>query len=245
MTKDTAIHIALVEDDPDIATPLEETLIGEGYRVHRCPTAAALRSTLEREQVDMILLDLALPDGNGLQIAAQIRATTAVPIIMLTGRGSEIDRIMGLELGADDYIVKPFSLREVAARIKAVLRRGRLVVPVQLPSVRKGYRFAGWTLDIELRRLYDPDGKYVSLTVNEFDLLVSIVSASGRILTRNQLLEATRHDNNDDVFDRTVDVLILRLRRKIEPNPQLPQFIMTERGVGYRFNPPVEPIGFD
>ncbi len=245
MSKDTAIHIALVEDDPDIAIPLEDMLASEGYRVRRCPTAAALRAVLEQEQIDMILLDLALPDGNGFQIAAQIRATTSVPIIMLTGRGGEIDRVMGLELGADDYIVKPFSLREVAARIKAVLRRGRLVVPVQAPSVRKGYRFAGWTLDIELRRLYDPDGKYVSLTVNEFDLLISIVSASGRILTRNQLLEATRHDNNDDVFDRTVDVLILRLRRKIEPNPQLPQFIMTERGVGYRFNPSVERVGLD
>ncbi len=245
MVKDPTIQIAIVEDDPAVAEMLEQMLLGEGYLVRLCPTAAALRATLEREQVDVILLDLSLPDGNGLQLAAQVRATASIPIIMLSGKGSEIDRIVGLEVGADDYIVKPFSVREVAARIRAVMRRGRLVEPAHAPAVHKGYKFAGWILDVDLRRLYNPGSKHVALTVNEFDLLLSIVSASGRILTRNQLLEMTRRDSNDDVFDRTVDVLILRLRRKIEANPQVPQFIVTERGIGYRFSPSVERFGLE
>ncbi len=245
MENNPVIEIAVVEDDPAVAATLEDMLLGEGYRVRQCPNVAALRSLLDGTDMDLILLDLTLPDGNGLAVAAQIRATTSVPIIMLTGKGSEIDRIVGLELGADDYIVKPFSVREVAARIRAVMRRGRTVAAIQAPVVQKGYKFAGWVLDVDLRRLYNPNGKHVSLTVNEFDLLLSIVSASGRILTRNQLLEMTRRDGNDDVFDRTVDVLILRLRRKIEANPHVPQFIATERGIGYRFNLPVERFGFD
>jgi two-component system OmpR family response regulator len=141
-------------------------------------------------------------------------------------------------------VVKPFSIREVAARIRAVLRRGQALAP-KLVAVRKGYRFAGWVLDVELRRLYSPDGKQIPLTVNEFDLMHAIVSSAGRILSRAQLLEMTRHCNNDDVFDRTIDVIILRLRRKIEINPQIPKFIRTERGIGYRFNQTVERFGFD
>jgi DNA-binding response OmpR family regulator len=245
MENNPVIEIAVVEDDPAVAATLEDMLLGEGYRVRQCPNVAALRSLLDGTDMDLILLDLTLPDGNGLALAAQIRATTSVPIIMLTGKGSEVDRIVGLELGADDYIVKPFSVREVAARIRAVMRRSRPLPPTQAPIVQKGYRFAGWTLDVDLRRLYNPNGKHVSLTVNEFDLLLAIVSASGRILTRNQLLEMTRRDGNDDVFDRTIDVFILRLRRKIEANPHVPQFIVTERGIGYRFDLPVERFGFD
>lgn len=245
MGKSPAIEIAVVEDDLALAATLEDMLVGEGYRVRQCPTVAALRALLEDHDVDLILLDLTLPDGSGLALAAQIRVTTSVPIIMLTGKGSEIDRIVGLELGADDYIVKPFSIREVAARIRAVMRRGHSVAPTQVPVVHKGYRFAGWVLDVDMRRLYNPNGKHVSLTVNEFDLLLSIVAGSGRILTRNQLLEMTRRDGNDDVFDRTIDVLILRLRRKIEVNPHVPQFIVTERGIGYRFDVAAERFGFD
>jgi DNA-binding response OmpR family regulator len=236
------LNIAVVEDDSTLAATLEDMLLGEGYKVHLCPTAAALRSLLDTTEIDMILLDLTLPDGNGLTMAAQVRATTSVPIIILTGKGSEVDRIVGLEIGADDYVVKPFSVREVAARIRAVLRRGRQPVAAP-PEVKKGYRFAGWTLDKELRRLFNPSGKQVALTVNEFDLMHTIISADGRILSRNQLLEMTRHSSNDDVFDRTIDVLIMRLRRKIEPNPQVPIFIVTERGIGYRFNVAVERFG--
>ncbi|CAM5764247.1 DNA-binding response regulator [Labrys miyagiensis] len=244
MSQDTAIRIAVVEDDPAVAGTLEDMLLDEGYRVVLCPTGAALRAQLEEAPVDLILLDLNLPDGNGLALAGFVRATTAVPIIMLTGRGAEVDRIVGLELGADDYVVKPFSPREVAARIRAVLRRGR--APAALPpTVRRGYRFEGWTLDVDLRRLYTAEHAQVALTGGEFDLLHSIVSAAGRILTRNQLLDMTRSGSNDDVFDRTIDVLILRVRRKIEPNPHAPRLIVTERGLGYRFNAVVERFGFD
>ena len=244
MEHHTSLQIAVVEDDAVLAATVEEMLLDEGYRVHLCPTGAALRELLEAGGIDLILLDLNLPDGNGLALAARVRATTAVPIIILTGKGSEVDRIVGLEVGADDYVVKPFSVREVAARIRAVLRRGQALAP-KLPTVRKGYRFAGWILDVDLRRLYNPEGKQIPLTVSEFDLMHAIVSSAGRILSRAQLLEMTRHNNNDDVFDRTVDVIILRLRRKIETNPQIPKLISTERGIGYRLNQAVERFGFD
>ncbi|MDO9417811.1 response regulator transcription factor [Pararhizobium sp.] len=238
------LQIAVVEDDTTLASTLEDMLLGEGYRVHLCPTAAALRTLMARTEIDMILLDLSLPDGNGLAVAAQIRATASVRIIILTGKGSELDRIVGLEIGADDYVVKPFSIREVAARIRAVLRRGRNAPPAPADA-RKGYRFAGWTLDTDLRRLLNSNGKQISLTVGEFDLLHSIVSAERRILSRDQLLEMTRRSSNDDVFDRTIDVLIMRLRRKIETNPHIPEFIVTERGIGYRFNVAVERFDCD
>ncbi len=244
MENDAATRVAVVEDDAVLAATLEDMLLSEGYHVLLCPTAMALRALLDETTVDMILLDLNLPDGNGLALAALVRATTSVPIIILTGKGSEVDRIVGLEVGADDYVVKPFSVREVAARIRAVLRRGRSPGP-QTPVAQKGFRFAGWVLDIDLRRLYDPAGKMVPLTVNEFDLLQSIISTGGRVLSRNQLLEMTRRSSNDDVFDRTIDVLILRLRRKIETNPHVPKVIVTERGIGYRFNQAVERFGFD
>jgi DNA-binding response OmpR family regulator len=240
----SSLQIAVVEDDAVLAATVEEMLLAEGYGVHLCPTGAALRQLLEAGGIDLILLDLNLPDGNGLELAARVRATTAVPIIILTGKGSEVDRIVGLEVGADDYVVKPFSVREVAARIRAVLRRGQALGP-KLPTVRKGYRFAGWILDVDLRRLYNPEGRQIPLTVNEFDLMHAIVSSAGRILSRAQLLEMTRRNNNDDVFDRTVDVIILRLRRKIETNPQIPKLISTERGIGYRLNQAVERFGFD
>jgi DNA-binding response OmpR family regulator len=243
MDNHSNVQIAVVEDDATLAATLEDMLIGEGYRVHLCPTAAALQPLLKESSLDMILLDITLPDANGLAVAAQIRATTAIPIIILTGKGGEVDRIVGLEVGADDYVVKPFSVREVAARIRAVLRRTHNNNLPTSPDLRSGFKFAGWALDVQLRRLYNPNGKQIMLTVNEFDLLESIVSAAGRILTRNQLLEMTRRHDNDDVFDRTVDVLILRLRRKIESNPHVPKFIVTERGIGYRFNASVERFG--
>jgi DNA-binding response OmpR family regulator len=244
MDHNPTIHIAVVEDDSIVAASLQDMLVSEGYSVHLCSTGAALRALLKRVELDLILLDLALPDGNGLTLATQVRATTSAPIIMLTGRGSEVDRIVGLEVGADDYVVKPFSVREVAARIRAVLRRRQIEAP-QSPAFQKGYKFAGWTLDVNLRRLYNPRAKQISLTVNEFDVLHSIVATAGRILTRNQLLDMTRRSHNDDVFDRTVDVLILRLRRKIEANPHVPSLIITERGFGYRLNAAVERVGFD
>ena len=239
-------QIAVVEDDPAVAETLGDMLEGEGYRTFRCSTGRELSALMARERLNLILLDLKLPDCDGLALAAQIRATERVPIIILTGKGSEIDRIVGLEIGADDYVVKPFSVREVAARIRAVLRRTHQLPESQQqsPPPRRGYQFDRWTLDLDRRRLFDPQGQAVPLSVAEFDLLSAVVAARGRVLTRTQLLELTRRES-DDVFDRTIDVLVLRLRRKIEPNPQQPTFLVTERGIGYVFTPKVESFGFD
>lgn len=236
------LHVAVVEDDPAVADVLGDMLAEEGYVPHLCRGAAELDQAMGRERMSLVLLDLKLPDGDGLSIAARMRATHGTPVIILTGKGSEIDRVVGLEIGADDYVVKPFSVREVAARIRAVLRRtsGQAAAPQVLPG--RGFGFAGWVLDLERRRLADAAGRDVTLTVAEFDLLAALVSAQGRVLSRDQLLDMTRRDN-DSVTDRTIDVLILRLRRKIEANPAQPQFIRTERAIGYVFGVAVERIG--
>ncbi|SMH39779.1 response regulator [Azospirillum agricola] len=236
------LTIGVVDDDPAVLRMVADLLAGEGYGTALCPDAASLMAVLASGRLDLIVLDLRLPDRDGISIAAQLRGTMDVPIIMLTGRGDDIDRIMGLEVGADDYIVKPFNNREFIARVKAVLRRtARESVPVPAPC-KRGYRFAGFTLDEDGRRLFDPAGKPVALTVAEFDLLVALVRAHGRVLSRNQILDLTHHDR-DDVFDRTIDVLILRLRRKIERNPQQPWLIRTERGLGYVFDCDIEAFG--
>lgn len=237
------IHVAVVEDDNQIAAVLADMLQGEGYVGHICGSLSELDDAIAQHSISLILLDLKLPDGDGLSIAPRIRANLGIPIIILSGRGSEIDRVVGLEIGADDYIVKPFSVREVAARIRAVLRRAspKAAHPTQ-PLPDKGYSFAGWMLDLERRRLTDPNARDVSLTVAEFDLLAALLGAQGRVLSRDQLLDLTRREN-DRVIDRTIDVLILRLRRKIEPNPAQPQLILTERAVGYMFCAKVEKIG--
>lgn len=235
-------QIAVVEDDPAVAATLSDMLSGEGYVPHVCHRAAQLDAVLEQFRISLVLLDLKLPDGDGLSIAARVRAGHGIPIIILTGKGSEIDRVVGLEIGADDYIVKPFSVREVAARIRAVLRRTTPAPPDRPPSPGRGFRFNGWVLDLERRRLYDPMGGDVVLTVAEFDLLAGLVAAQGRVLSRDQLLDLTRRDT-DGVTDRTIDVLVLRLRRKIETNPSQPQFIRTERTIGYLIGVKVTKIG--
>jgi two-component system OmpR family response regulator len=236
------IHVAVVEDDTEIAAVLADMLHADGYVAHICGSLAELDDAVARQAISLILLDLKLPDGDGLSIAPKIRASHGIPIIILSGKGSEIDRVVGLEIGADDYIVKPFSVREVAARIRAVLRRSSPRAHSTQPLPKKGYSFVGWTLDLERRRLTDPKGLDVSLTVAEFDLLAALLSAQGRVLSRDQLLDLTRREN-DSVIDRTVDVLILRLRRKIETTPAQPQLILTERAVGYMFGANVEKIG--
>jgi two-component system OmpR family response regulator len=241
------VQIAIVEDDPLMSAALEDMLTEEGYKVFRCPTGATLTALMKHKHLDLILLDLQLPDASGLAIAAQVRAVSKVAIIMLTAKGSEIDRIVGLEVGADDYLVKPFSVREVLARVRAMLRRTlpveRDLLPLSIVP-KRGYRFDGWTLDSDMRQLIDPRGKMIALTVGEFDLLSVLVQAERRILSRTQLLDMTRKENGD-VFERTIDVLILRLRRKIEVNPTKPSLVITERGCGYIFNAKVERFGFE
>lgn len=236
------LRVAVVDDDRAVRDVVCDILESEGIETVACASAADLFATVARpEGLDMIILDLQLPDGDGFGIAAGIRVTNPVPIIMLTGRGGDLDRIMGLEIGADDYVVKPFNARELLARVKAVRRRMTNDFDATRP-IRNGYRFLGYVMDVDRRRLTAPSGAPVALTVAEFDLLHALVQRHGRVLSRDQLLEIT-HRAADDIFDRTIDVLILRLRRKIEPNPTSPRFIKTERGHGYVFDVKVDEIG--
>jgi DNA-binding response OmpR family regulator len=189
---------------------------------------------------DLIVLDLRLDQEDGLELLRETRSRSDVPVIIITGDGGdEIDRVVGLELGADDCITKPFGLRELLARIRAVLRRheaGRSA-PQRDPERRRS-KFGGWQLDRRLRRLVDPAGSQISLTKGEYALLTAFLDAPQRPLSREQLLQATRV--HEDIFDRSIDVQILRLRRKLEPHPSTPQIIRTELGVGYTFTLPVQ-----
>jgi DNA-binding response OmpR family regulator len=195
---------------------------------------------MARETIDLVILDLRLPGEDGMQIARKLREESDLPIIMLTGRKDEADRVMGLELGADDYLTKPFSPRELLARIRALLRRSRAreTVADGLARVR-AYRFSGWELNVRLRRLMTPEGETVSLTNSEFNLLVAFLAAPQRVLSRDQLLNLSRL-HNDEVYDRSIDVQVGRLRKKLEPDSARPRFIRTERGAGYVFVAPVE-----
>jgi two-component system, OmpR family, response regulator len=191
---------------------------------------------LEQEPIDVVLLDLRLPGEDGMALARAVRAVSKVPIIILSGRTDEADRVMGLELAADDYVTKPFSPRELVARIRAVLRR------TQASGAReerpRAYRFAGWELNLRLRRLTGPGAQPVELTNTEFSLLCAFLAAPQRVLTRDQLLDRSRL-HGLEVLDRAIDVTILRLRRKIEQDHTDPKLILTERGAGYRFAEPV------
>ncbi|NEV63251.1 response regulator [Thiorhodococcus minor] len=236
------IQVLIVDDDPDIRDILAQEARQQGWSLIEAGSEAELRCALASTTPDILLLDIRLPDQDGLTIARQLRATSSIPIIMLTGMGSDVDRILGLEMGADDYVVKPFNPRELAARIKAVLRRtsGELVGAQQALAPDHDYRrFAGWTLDLTARVLTDTSGSPVALTNAEYLLLEALVDSPKRVLSREQLLERT-HNYDADVFDRTIDVLILRLRRKIEANPHAPKLIRTERGAGYIFDAVVD-----
>ena len=176
-----------------------------------------------------------------MSLARTVRDESAIPIIMLTGRSEEADRVMGLELGADDYLTKPFSPRELLARIRTILRRRRAEVRQGRPDGIRAYRFDGWELNLNTRRLTATDGRVAPLSNGEFSLLVVLLGAPQRILTRDQLLDLSRL-HNDEVFNRSIDVQILRLRRKIEKDPAQPRYIRTERGAGYLFGVPVETV---
>ncbi len=238
------IQVLIVDDDPEIREVVSREVQQQGWIAIIAGSEVEMGAALREQTPDIILLDIRLPDQDGLTIARRLRATSSIPIIMLTGMGSDVDRIVGLELGADDYVVKPFNPRELIARIKAVLRR-MSSQPMELSlSESLGHecrRFAGWFLDLSARVLTDPSGRPVSLTNAEFLLLETFVNAPHRVLTREWLLERT-HAYEADVFDRTIDVLILRLRRKIESNPHAPRIIRTERGAGYVFDADIEKL---
>jgi len=188
-----------------------------------------------------VVLDLGLPQLDGLDVTRSIRRDSNLPIVMLTARDDEVDKLVGLELGADDYLTKPFSPRELLARIRTVLRRTYAGQEIHGAKVCRAYRFPGWELNLRTRRLTDGRGGQVPLSNGEFNLLAALLAARGRVLSRDQLIDMSRRYDNE-VYDRAVDVQILRLRRKIEPDPRQPTYIVTERGVGYSFAVQVEAV---
>jgi DNA-binding response OmpR family regulator len=237
-----APHVLVVDDDPAVRDLLSEYLAENEVRVTTVASGVAMTEVLDTQAIDLVLLDLRLPGEDGMQIARALRERASVPIVLLTGKKDEADRVMGLELGADDYVTKPFSPRELLARIRAVLRRYQ--VQATLPerdNTRRAYRFAGWELNLRTRRLITPTAQVLELSNGEFSLLAAFCSAPQRVLTRDQLLSMSRL-HEAEVYDRTIDVQILRLRRKIEEEPSKPRFIVTQRGAGYVFDAPVETL---
>jgi two-component system OmpR family response regulator len=234
-------HVLAVDDDPTIRELVADYLGQNEFRVTAVANGPAMQAVLAEEVVDLIVLDLKLQVEDGMAIARRVRDESAIPIIMLTGRREEADRVMGLELGADDYLTKPFSPRELLARIRTVLRRRRGEVRQGRPEGIRAYRFDGWELNLNTRRLTDREGHAIPLSNGEFSLLVVLLGAPDRILSRDQLLDMSRL-HNDEVYNRSVDVQIMRLRRKIETDPSAPCYIRTERGAGYIFGVPVETV---
>jgi two-component system, OmpR family, response regulator len=236
----SAPHILIVDDDSDVRQMIADYLAEFDLRVTAVTDSRAMREALRAGIVDLIVLDLRLNHEDGMMVARDLRAHSSIPIVMLTSRKDEADRIMGLELGADDYMTKPFNPRELLARIRTILRRASAhVVKSDAPGLR-AYRFAEWELDLRTRRLIAAD-RLVELTHAEYALLIAFLGAPQRILSREQLLELIR-EGDAEVFDRSIDVQILRLRRKIESDPSRPQLIKTERGLGYSFSAKVEAV---
>ncbi|WP_353621876.1 response regulator transcription factor [Variovorax saccharolyticus] len=235
-------HVLVVDDDLNIRVALQEYLTRNGMRVTTLANGHALLETVDREAADLVLLDVRMPGENGMMLVQALRSRTAVPVMFVTGIGEEADRVMGLELGADDYVTKPFHPGELLARIHSVLRRYRKPPDrVGRDDELRAYRFSGWELNMRTRKLSSPDGRKIELANLEFSLLAGLCSSAQRVLSRAQLISLSRlHDVG--IYDRTVDVQILRLRRKIESDPTRPQLIVTERGAGYIFVPVVETL---
>ncbi len=235
---DTA-HILVVDDQKEICEVVQEYLSSEGYRVSTAHDGAEMRRVMAASPADLVILDLMLPGEDGLTLARTLRDESNVGIIILTGRGETVDRIIGLEMGADDYLPKPFHLRELLARVKSVLRRVQTRSTEKPALTRSRARFAGWHLDLSSRELWSPSGQEVRLTTGEFDLLAAFVTNANQVLSRDRLLDLARN-REAGPFDRTIDVQVGRLRRKLEEDPQHPTMIKTVRGSGYIFTPAVE-----
>jgi DNA-binding response OmpR family regulator len=232
-------HVLAVDDDPVMRGAIADYLGQHDFRVTAVADGHAMQAVLAKDVVDLVVLDLKLQHEDGMALAGRLREESAIPIIMLTGRREEADRVMGLELAADDYLTKPFSPRELLARIRAVLRRRRPEVQQGRPEGVRAYRFGGWELNLNTRRLRARDGRSVRLSNGEFSLLVVLLGAPHRILSRDKLLDMSRL-HGDDVYNRSVNTQILRLRRKLETDPTQPRYICTERGAGYVFSVRVE-----
>ena len=236
----TSEHILVVDDDPDIRELISVYLSSEGYRVSTAEDGEAMRRVMAAgTPVDLVILDLVMPGESGLALTRHLRETSDVSIIILTVKSNTVDRVVGLEMGADDYIAKPFDLRELLARLRSVFRRARAASQDKSDGMK--VRFAGWELDLASYQLFSPQGEEVVLTAGEFELLAAFVDHPGRALSRDELLNFTR-DRDAAPFDRSIDVQVGRLRRKIEDDPAQPVLIKTVRSAGYMFTPTVKRI---
>jgi len=223
--------VLVVDDDGQILQLVAKFLRANGFHVRTARNGVEMAESLRHGPVDLIVLDLMLPGANGLDLCRDLRRTSTVPVVMLTAKGDDVDRIIGLEIGADDYLAKPFNPRELLARINAVLRRSRLRATQPEAMRSRTIDFAGWRLDTLKRELTNPDGVVVDLSAGEYILLLTFLEAPQRVLTREYLLDAARNRVADG-FDRSIDVQVSRLRRKIE---SAGEFIKTVRGAGYLF----------
>jgi two-component system OmpR family response regulator len=234
-----APHLLIVDDDKELCALLSKFLSRHGYRVSIAHNGSEMASILEASRVSLVILDLMLPGEDGLVLCRRLRATSTLPIIMLTARGDEVDRIIGLEMGADDYLAKVANPRELLARVRAVLRRsGTAEVDVNQTRILE---FAGWRLDVTHRQLYSANDALVPLRASEFELLLAFAERPRRVLSRDQLLDLSR-GRSASVFDRSIDVQVSRLRRKIEPDPKEPTLIKTVRSGGYILAVNVVPV---
>ena len=235
-------HILIVDDDRELCSLLSNSLTRSGYRVSTAPNGAGMNQTLAAAKIDLIVLDIMMPGEDGLSLCRRLRVNGPIRIIMLTAMAGETDRVVGLEMGADDYLIKPFSTPELVARIRAVLRRTARPLPGTASGGRRVFEFAGWQLDVSRRQLHSPSKALVDLRAAEFDVLLALVERANHVLTRDQLLDLAR-GRSATAFDRSIDVHISRLRRRIEVDPKEPEMIKTIRSGGYTFTASVTLIG--
>lgn len=237
---DASPHLLVVDDDAEIRALIVRYFGARGFKVSAAGDGAAMRALLANEAVDVVLLDLGLPREDGLELTRYLRANWGGAIVIVSGRSDTVDRVVGLEVGADDYVAKPFDLRELLARVHSVLRR---VAPPSPPAAAGTdlLEFAGFRLDERLRQLHGPDGGEIVLTSGEFDLLIAFLDAPGRVLSRDQLI-GRMHGREAGPFDRSIDMQVGRLRRKIERDATNPELIKSVRGAGYVFTPRVQRI---
>jgi two-component system OmpR family response regulator len=233
-------HILVVDDHREIRELVSRALVREGFRVSLAADGREMRKVMADAGIDLVVLDLMLPGEDGLSLCRRLRTDSNIPVIMLTAKGEEVDRVIGLEMGADDYLPKPFGSRELVARIRAVLRRrARETVDAAEPGHKpRRFRFDRWTLDTDTRELLRDDGIGVPLSTGEYDLLLALVERPQRVLSREQLLDLSR-GRSATAFDRSVDTQVSRLRKKIERDPGDPRIIKTVWGGGYMLTPEV------